>query len=105
MSENTNREEIIKDLLTRGLKVQHLEVVNESHMHSRPGNDTHYKILVVSEEFEGKNRVQRQRLIHEILAEEFNKGLHALTQRALTPKEWAQTDLNSFKSPACKNRD
>ncbi len=42
------------------LAPQHLEVLNESHMHSR-GQETHYKAVIVSEQFAGLNAVKRHR--------------------------------------------
>ena len=36
----------------------HLEVLDESHMHSR-GQETHYKAVLVSEQFDGLNSVKR----------------------------------------------
>lgn len=80
----------------------HVEVVNESHQHSVPVNsETHFKVLVVSARFEGLSRIARQRLVHEVLIEELKTGVHALTQRTLTPAEWEREGAASFVSPPC----
>ena len=81
-----------------------LEIEDESHNHAgRAGQESHFKVLVVSEAFSGKNRVQRQRLIHELLKMEFESGLHALSLRLLTNEEYGK-QLSSFQSPNCQGK-
>jgi BolA protein len=77
------------------------ELINESHNHSVPKNsETHFKLLLVSESFVGLSRVQRQRKVYEILAEELKNGVHALTMRLLTPEEYSKEQVD-FESPDC----
>ena len=71
-----------------------LTVINESHLHAghvgSPGNgESHFRVRIVSEVFEGKTRLARHRLVNEALAEELEGGVHALAIRALTPGEAA----------------
>lgn len=88
----------ITDKLIDQLKPIHLEVMNESNRHNVPkGSETHFKLLVVSTEFEGNNRVNRHRKIHDILATELKHGVHALTMTLLTPNEY---ELQGGKLPA-----
>ncbi|MFV8259575.1 BolA family protein [Bdellovibrio bacteriovorus] len=98
-----SREKRIREILTQSLAPQELGVENESHMHSVPPNsETHFKVLVVSDSFEGKSRIDRQRMVNDLLKSELQTGLHALTQKALTPTEWAtQKDTLNFVSPEC----
>lgn len=97
-----SRQKRIFERLTEALSPQHLEVENESHLHSVPVNsETHFKVLVVSAEFEGQSRIERQRRVNELLKEELRTGLHALTQRALTPQEWQRQKTHDFESPDC----
>ena len=49
------------------------------HAGSRPGGETHYRLRLVSDAFEGLSRVARQRLVYDALREEFDTGLHALS--------------------------
>ena len=78
-----------------------VELVNESHNHSVPKNsETHFKLLLVSDLFLGLNRVQRQRKIYDLLAEELKSGVHALTMRLLTAEEYSK-EQSSFESPNC----
>jgi stress-induced morphogen len=91
--------ERIEEKLSTALSPSLLVVENESHMHNVPkGSETHFKVLIVSAEFDGVSRVDRQRKINGLLKDEFASGLHALTMRALTPAEELPSD---FVSPAC----
>ena len=93
----------IEALVRANLNPLHLALENESSQHSVPlGSETHFKILVVSEVFQNISRVDRQRKIHELLNEEFNSGLHALTIRALTSEEWKKQASVDFVSPDCQ---
>lgn len=83
------------------LRPRHLEVVNESHMHSVPkGSETHFKVLVVSEAFDGMGPVDRHRTVNALLKHELATGVHALSLRTLTPAQW-EKDAVPFESPAC----
>jgi stress-induced morphogen len=69
-----------------------LEVVNDSHRHAghagSPGSgESHFSIEVVSDRFAGKSRVERHRMVNEVLAEELKGRIHALAIKALTPEE------------------
>jgi BolA protein len=80
----------------------HLEVENESHNHNVPkGSETHFKVLIVSDAFEGIGAIDRHRRVHAALADELKKGLHALTLRALTPAQWHAEGGSDFQSPPC----
>lgn len=87
------------------LKPSELIIENESHLHGfSRGEDSHFKVLIVSEEFEGLNRVERHQKVNQELKEEFDRGLHALTLRALTPSEFEKMSPSDFKSPECAHR-
>ncbi len=64
---------------------------HRGHAGYREGGESHFKVEIVSTAFEGKNRVQRQRLVYDTLKDEFASGLHALEVRALTPAESPET--------------
>jgi BolA protein len=80
------------------LQPQHLNVLDESHMHSR-GQQTHYKAVVVSERFAGLNSVKRHQLVYGTLGELMGE-FHALALHTYTPEEWAATG-GAPASPAC----
>ena len=78
--------------LTRALDPVRLDVVDESARHAghagaRPEGETHFRVEVVSEAFEGLPRLARQRLVHQALAEELKTRVHALSVTARTPEE------------------
>ncbi|HEY3638212.1 MAG TPA: BolA family protein [Rhizomicrobium sp.] len=78
--------------LTDALQPLELIVEDESaghagHAGSRPGGETHFHVQIVSPLFEGVNRLARQRMVHEILAEELRAQVHALSIKARAPGE------------------
>ncbi|MBI2340122.1 MAG: BolA family transcriptional regulator [Deltaproteobacteria bacterium] len=96
----TLQEKIEAKIIER-LKPHHLEVINESPMHSVPfGAELHFKVVAVSTAFEGKTPVQRHRMINDLLADELKEQIHALTMRTFTPDEWAKKEGNR-ESPPC----
>jgi BolA protein len=71
-------------------------------MHSVPkGSETHFKVVVVSAAFEGLGLVDRHRRVNQILEDELKQGVHALSIRALTPAQWAESGAGEFASPPC----
>jgi len=84
----------------RSLSPTHLEVVNESHMHSvPPGSESHFKVVIVSSRFEGLMPVVRHRLVYETLGDEMRE-IHALAITSKTPSEW-EASPQAPKSPPC----
>ena len=85
-------ETIIKQKLTEVLSPSNLNIINESDQHAShagsPGTgESHFRIYVVSQKFDGKSRIERHRMINEALAEELSGAIHALAIKALTPDE------------------
>lgn len=78
-----------------------LQVLNESHMHSGPALESHFKVVVVSAAFEGKNLISRHRLVNAAAREELDAGLHALSIIALTPEQWVERGGEVAASPLC----
>ncbi|TBR28441.1 MAG: BolA family transcriptional regulator [Reyranella sp.] len=69
-----------------------LAIEDESSKHHghagwREGGETHFRVEIVSQAFDGKTRVARQRLVYAALKEELDAGLHALAMETLTPAE------------------
>ena len=86
------RSERIRSILDRALNPLELEIIDESSLHAghsgaREGGETHYRVEIVSAEFVNKGRIERQRVVHALLADEFADGLHALSIKARTPNE------------------
>lgn len=94
-------ESSIRRKLTDTFHPEHLEVVNESHKHGVPrGSESHFKVVVVSGSFQGVKLIDRHRLVNEVLAEELESGVHALSIKAKTPSQWAKNS-NVQKTPPC----
>lgn len=92
----------IERKLGEGLAVAHLEVLNESHMHSvPPGSESHFKVTLVSPAFEGKRQVGRHQLIYGLLREELAGPVHALALHTYTPAEWSARGAPAPASPDC----
>lgn len=81
------------------LQPQHLELLDESHMHSR-GLETHYKAVIVSAQFAGLNAVKRHQRAYAAVGELMGQ-IHALALHTYTPEEWAQQGA-APASPTCK---
>ncbi|TKB49625.1 BolA family protein [Ferrimonas aestuarii] len=91
----------IQTLVTEALSPTHLEVINESHMHRTPKDaETHFKVIVVSDEFEGKRLLARHRIINGLLQSQFDAGLHALALHTYTEAEWSEQQA-APKTPGC----
>jgi len=96
-----SRREDLVTALTRGFEPAHLDVIDESSMHSK-GEESHFKVVVVSASFAGLSPVKRHRLVNQAAEAVFADGLHALSIFAKTPDEWdASTDKAPMASPAC----
>jgi len=82
----------IESKLTQALSPEHLEVMDNSAKHAghagaRPGGESHFAVILVASAFEGKNRVQRQRMVYDALSSEMASDIHALELKTLTPDE------------------
>ncbi|MES9962427.1 MAG: BolA/IbaG family iron-sulfur metabolism protein [Candidatus Sedimenticola sp. 20ELBAFRAG] len=92
----------IEQKIQDALKPMHLEVIDESHMHNVPeGAQSHFKVVVVSDQFEGKNLLARHRLVNNLIKQEFDQGLHALALHTMTPQEWFDKGGVAPNSPEC----
>lgn len=52
-----------------------------------PDAETHFKVEVVSAQFEGKMPVARHRMVYTLLDQEIKDGVHALSLKTKTPAE------------------
>ena len=82
----------LREKLMVALKPVRLDIINESEMHaghrSSPGTgESHFRILIVSEAFAGKSRVDRHRMVNDILGEDVGRRIHALALSTFAPGE------------------
>jgi len=93
----------IEQKIRDGLPVEHLEVVNESHMHNVPADsETHFKVIVVSPAFEGQMPVRRHKQIYGLVDAEMAGPVHALALHTFTPQEWQARGGEVEASPDCR---
>ncbi len=91
----------IESTLAEALQPEHLEVHNESHMHSvPPDSETHFKVVIVSHALDGVRKVARHQKVYGLLAEELAGPVHALALHTYTPAEW-QVLNRAPDSPDC----
>ncbi len=92
----------IERKLRAALDPDHLEVENESHMHSvPPGSESHFKVIVVADAFHGQSRLARHRTVNGLLAAELAAGVHALSLHTYSGAEWAGARQSAPESPVC----
>jgi BolA protein len=86
--------------LTAAYAPEQLEVINESHLHAGHHHEdsghhvmydgtgeTHFRVRIVSNIFEGMSRIDRHRSINALLADELKAGVHALAIEPAAPGE------------------
>ena len=82
----------IKEKLTGAFAPERLDIVDESHLHAghtgaRPEGESHFRVEIVAAAFDGKSRVERQRMVYATLSEELKTDVHALALKTLTLAE------------------
>jgi BolA protein len=82
----------IEQKLTAALTPSRLVIKDDSARHQghgghHPEGESHFHLTVVSALFEGQSRVERHRMVYDILAEELAGRVHAIGLRTLTPAE------------------
>lgn len=80
--------------LSERFSPQHLEVIDESEKHiGHAGHngkgESHFQVIIVSESFTGKTRLERHRMVNELLQQELRERIHALSIKAYSPDERA----------------
>lgn len=64
-------------------------------IHDVTGNENHFKAIVVSPEFVGKNLVEQHRIVNDSLQEHLlSKALHSLALNTYTPEGWEKNPLS-----------
>jgi BolA protein len=95
-------QDTLQSKLAAQFSPESIEIMDESYKHRghagfKPEGETHFKIAMVSVRFEGKTRVERQRMVFDVLKEEMQHRIHALSLHLQTPEEFAG---NASPSPA-----
>jgi len=92
----------IESRLKSDFAPQFLEVANESDQHNVPAHsETHFRVVVVSESFDGCSRVARHQQVYKALAEQMQGPVHALALHTYSPQEWQEREGDAPASPEC----
>jgi BolA family transcriptional regulator, general stress-responsive regulator len=87
---SSDRVERIRTVVQDALRPIRLEIRDDSasHVgHAGGGGKGHFKVLIVSELFSGKSRLQRHRMVHAALASLLETDIHALVLNTKSPEE------------------
>ncbi len=87
--------ETIRTKLNAAFDPVELDITDESHLHAGhaghdPRGETHFAVRLHAAAFAGKSRIDRQRMVHAVLAEELRDRVHALQLRITAPGEPAR---------------
>ncbi len=86
----------VRDTMERKLRdafaPERLEIIDDSQRHAghagaHPEGESHFRLEMVSAAFEGKSRVERQRMVYAVLSQELQDRVHALNLRLFAPGE------------------
>eukprot|EP01018_Ginkgo_biloba_P014932 Gb_12172 [translate_table: standard] len=89
----STRADKIRQKLETTLEPMVLEIEDISNQHAGhaamqgEAKETHFNVKIVSDKFKDRSLVKRHRLVYELLEEELQSGLHALSIVAKTPAE------------------
>jgi BolA protein len=85
---------VAQEMLRRleSLSPTNVELIDESEKHRghggyNPAGESHFTLIIESAAFQGKSRVERQRLVHAALGDLVGERVHALSVRAKAPGE------------------
>lgn len=96
-------QQTIQQKLEGELSNIHLDIQNESHLHNvAEGSESHFRVVMVSNDFVGMNLLTRHRTINKILKNELSNSIHALALHTFTPEEWKQRSEQAPDSPECR---
>ena len=70
------------------LKINDFSAAHAGHSQAKGGG--HFEVLLVSSLFQGKNPVQRHRLVYEALGDLMKEAVHALSLQLFTPQEFEE---------------
>jgi BolA protein len=96
-------EAVIEQKLLSAFSPIHLDVINESHQHNvAPGSESHFKVIIVTDDFIGERLIKRHRAINSLLSIELAEKIHALALHTYTKDEWDKYYAeNTPLSPKC----
>lgn len=98
-------QKLIESKLQEGLQPVFLQVINESPNHNVPeGSESHFRVVVVSEQFAGLSLVKRHQMVHQLISEQIRENIHAFSQQTFTPQEFESRGAVLPPSPPCAKK-
>ena len=80
----------IEEALTQSFSPVHLEIIDESHLHAghegAKAGGGHYVVHIVAEDFMGKSRIKKHRMVNDACKHLFPATIHALSIHAKAPE-------------------
>ncbi|MDE0151677.1 MAG: BolA family transcriptional regulator [Bdellovibrionales bacterium] len=92
--------ELMEERLRDQLAPSILEILDESPQHGST-KPSHFRILIVSDAFEGLSAVKRHQRVYEVLGDIMNV-IHAFSQQTYTVSEWENSGIR-LDSPPCRH--
>ncbi|WMY97395.1 MAG: BolA family protein [Arsenophonus sp.] len=87
---------LIKKKLNEVLKPIYMKIIDTSDAHySFHGEETHFKIIVVTKKFNNKKILLRHKKIYNLLDSEWSLGLHSLELYTYSPDEWNKAKIKN----------
>lgn len=99
---------LLKDKIVAFFQPVFLSIENESHKHAsqrKNKTESHFKVIVVSNKFEGIRQIERHRLIYQLTDNMFNNEIQALALHTYTETEWNTKQHASLDSPKCLGKN
>ena len=94
----------IEELCSKAMNFDFISIENESHLHSSSQNaESHFKLIIVSDDFLNMSLIKRHKYIYQILDEIMPK-IHALAIHVFTKEEFKNNKVNT-NSPECVNKN
>ncbi len=88
---STTRYDMIRTRLEAAFKPHSMELTDESHLHAghagAEGGRGHYRVRIVSPQFDGLKPIARHQLVYRSLGDLMHTDIHALSITAQTPAE------------------
>ena len=81
-------QKIKENLIVETLNVENVSESHRGHDGFIEGIETHFNIFVVSEVFKNLNKIERQRILNNLLKNEFKNNLHSVSYTLLTKSEF-----------------
>lgn len=91
----------ISDKLSAAFSPLYLDITNESHLHSGPAQESHFRVVLVSQQFANERLLKRHKAVNQVLADELANHIHALALHTYTAEEWQAKGEAAPASPAC----